>query len=233
MTRLPKIPLCFCLFLALAAPAAVQARAQDAPAPSTASSSQAANTPAQQDENDVYLHSASVRTVAGWLHLDTGVVAESLEILNFAILAAAILYGLFKFLPQALRTRRENIQQRLADARTATQEARERLRAVEEKFARLDEEIALLRSQAEREGAADEERMKALLESERQRIIASAEQEIAAAALGARRELKRFAGELAVQRAQEMVSVDDDRDRALLQQFNRQLGSETRNGGRN
>jgi F-type H+-transporting ATPase subunit b len=219
----------------LAAP--VVLRAQEAPASSAASSNprgaDSANAPQQEGEYDVYRHSPEVRTIARWLHLDPEPVARGFEFLNFAILAAAILYGVFKFLPQTLRQRREEIQRRLVDARVATEQANERLRAVEQKFARLDEEIAAIRAQAEREGGAEEARMKALIESEHQRIVHSAEQEIAAAALTARRELKRFAAELAVRRARQMVSVDDDRDRALVRQFTQELGEEARNGGRN
>jgi F-type H+-transporting ATPase subunit b len=215
----------------------VALRAQEAPAASTVSSTpggaDSANTAAAGQEDDVYRHSSTVQSIARWLHLDPEPVARGFEDLNFAILAAAILYGLFKYLPQTLRKRREDIQQRLVDARAATEQAKQRLRAVEEKFARLDEEIAALRAQAEREGVAEEARMKALIEAERQRIVASAEQEIAAAALAARRELKRFAAELAVRRARQMVSVDDDRDRALVRQFTQELGEEARNGGRN
>ncbi len=236
MNRFLKIFLGFSLVLGLAGPVAL--RGQDAPPSATVSSSpngSATNAGAagQEGEYDVYRHSATVRAIAGWLHLDPEPVAEGFEFLNFAILAAAILYGLFKFLPQTLRKRREDIQQRLVDARAATEQANERLRAVEEKFAKLDEQIAAIRSQAEREGVAEEAHMKALIEAERQRIVASAEQEIAAAALTARRELKRFAAELAINRARQMVSVDDERDLALVRQFTQELGEGARNGGRN
>jgi F-type H+-transporting ATPase subunit b len=236
LNRFLKIFLGFSLVLGFAG--AVALRGQDVPSPATVSSSpngSATNDAAagQEGEYDVYRHSATVRAIAGWLHLDPEPVAEGFEFLNFAIVAAAILYGLFKFLPQTLRKRREDIQQRLVDARAATEQANARLRAVEEKFARLDEEIAAIRAQAEREGVAEEARMKALIEAERQRIVASAEQEIAAAALTARRELKRFAAELAVDRARQMVSVDDERDLALVRQFTQELGEGARNGGRN
>jgi F-type H+-transporting ATPase subunit b len=236
LNRFLKIFLGFSLVLGLAG--AVALRGQDAPSSATVSSSPNGSATkdaaaGQQGEFDVYRHSATVRTIAGWLHLDPEPVAEGFEFLNFAIVAAAILYGLFKFLPETLRKRREDIQQRLVDARAATEQANARLRAVEEKFARLDEEIAAIRSQAEREGVAEEARMKALIEGERQRIVTSAEQEIAAAALTARRELKRFAAELAINRARQMVSVDDASDLALVRQFTQELGEGARNGGRN
>ena len=116
------------------------------------------------------------------------------------------------------------------EARAATEQANARLAAVEQRFARLDQEIASIRTHAEQESAAEETRIKALMEAERQRIIASAEQEIAAAASAARRELKRFAGALAIDRAAKKISLDESGDRALLRQFVQDLGQEARFG---
>jgi F-type H+-transporting ATPase subunit b len=136
-------------------------------------------------------------------------------------------------LPGMMRARREAIQKQLVEARAATEQANARLAAVEQRFARLDREIAAIRAHAEQDGAAEESRIKALMEAERQRIIASAEQEIAAAASAARRELKRFAGALAIDRAVKRISLDESGDRALMRQFVQDLGEEARLGGRN
>jgi F-type H+-transporting ATPase subunit b len=228
-----SIPLALTLAGALAAPLALRAQDAQPAASAVTSSSNGTDTAGQEDEYAPYRHSPTVRAIAGWLHLDTETVARGFEFLNFAILASAILYGLFKFLPQTLRKRQEDLQKRLTDARAATGQANERLRLVEEKFAHLDEEIAAIRAQAEREGSSEEARMKALIEAERERVVAAAEQEIAAAALAARRDLKRFAGELAIDRAHQIVSVNPDSDRALVRQFTQDLSSEARNGGRN
>ncbi|HYL15109.1 MAG TPA: ATPase, partial [Terriglobales bacterium] len=62
------------------------------------------------------------------------------------------------------------------------------------------------------------------------KIIQSAEQEIAAAAKSARRELKAYAADLAVSMAQRQIRVDSDTDQALVRTFADQLGSTDSNG---
>jgi F-type H+-transporting ATPase subunit b len=183
-----------------------------------------------EDDNAVYRHSPSVRAVGRWLHLDQEQAARVFEFLNFGILAAAVLFFLFKKMPGMLRERRENIQKQLVEARTATEQANARLKAVEERFARLDQDIAAIRQQAEQESAAEEARIQASLETERQRIVSSAEQEIAAAAAAAQRDLKRFAAGLAVDRATRMISLNAEDDRSLIRHFAEELRTESRNG---
>ena len=186
-----------------------------------------------QDDEAVYRQSPSVRAIARWLHLDTETASHLFELSNFAILAGAILYFAVKYLPKTLRMRRESIQKDLLDARTATEQANARLKAVEQRFARLDEEIAGIRKQAEQDGFAEESRIKALIESERQRIVVSAEQEIGAAAAAARRGLKQLAAELAIDRAEKMISLSEDGDRTLVRQFSRDVTQGAGRGERN
>ena len=187
----------------------------------------------EEDDHSVYRHSSSVRAIGRWLHLDQEQSARVFEYLNFTILAGALLFFVRKYVPTILRTRRETIQKHLLEARTATEQANQRLAAVEQRFARLDQELAAIRAHAEQDSVAEEARIKALMEKERQRIVQSAEQEIAAAASAARRDLKRFAGELAVDRAAQMISLDDAGDRLLVRQFAQELVEQPRNGGRN
>lgn len=183
--------------------------------------------------NDVYRHSASVRMLARWLHLDKETAARLFEYINFAVLAGAIAFGLWKFLPKTFRANREEIQHRLMDARTATQDAHERLAAIEQKLARLDEEIAAIGRQAEKDSVEDEARIKATIEAERQRIVEAVGRDITAASSAAQRELKRFAAGLAVDRAARQMALTDNEDRALVQEFAQNLSHQARNGGRN
>jgi F0F1-type ATP synthase membrane subunit b/b' len=65
--------------------------------------------------------------------------------------------------------------------------------------------------------------------------VESAEQEIAAAAKSARRELTAYAADLAVSLAKKLIHVDASTDQALLRNFAQQLsanGGETRKDGR-
>jgi F-type H+-transporting ATPase subunit b len=197
--------------------------------PSTASTK-------QETGDDVYRHSASVKLLASWLHVSEETAAELFEYLNFAILAGAILFALWKYLPKTFRARRENIQHRLLDARTATEQAHERLVAIEQRLSRLDEEIAAISKQAEKDSVEDEARIKASLEAERQRIVEAVNKEIAAATSSAGRDLKRLIAGLAVARAAQKMVLTDDDDRALIDQFTEEFPSlekETRDGGKN
>lgn len=187
---------------------------------------------AEESETDAFRHSASVRAIAGMVHLPVDTTATIIQFINFAILAAAILYFLFKALPAAYRNRKSSIKKALVDARSATQIATERLNTVEQRLAKLDQEIDSIRKQVEQDALADEARIKASLEEERVRIVDSAGHEIEAAGAAAQRDLKRFAAELALDRATSQLSLDQDTDRKLVSGFARGLGN-SKDGGRN
>ena len=185
----------------------------------------------QEPGDDVYRHSASVKKIGSWLHLEKETAAELFEYFNFAILAGAVLYGLGKYLPKTFRANRENIQHRLLDARTATQQADERLAAIERRLSHLDEEIAAIGKQAEADSVEDEARIKATIEEERRRIVDAVSKDIAAASSAAQRELKRFAAVLAVDRATQKLVLSEDDDRALLEEFAETLAQHSRGRG--
>jgi F-type H+-transporting ATPase subunit b len=191
------------------------------------------DSPGEETGDDVYRHSASVKLLARWLHVDKEAAARLFEYLNFAVLAGAVLYGLLKFLPKTFRANREDIQHRLVEARTATQQANDRLAAIEQRLARLDEEIAAIAKQAEKDSVEDEARIKASIETERERIVEAVSRDIAAASSAAQRDLKRFAAELAVDRAAQKIALSEDDDRALVQDFSQSLAQQARNGGKN
>jgi F-type H+-transporting ATPase subunit b len=226
---LRRFSLIFTLLLCLWSPFGVTARALQA-APAASHSSPAAESSAEEQETgeNVFRHSASVKYLARVFHIDKETAAEIFEYLNFAVLAGAVLFALFKYLPKTFRAQREDIQHRLVDARTATEQANERLSAVEQKLARLDQEIASIRQQAEKDSVEDEARIKASIETERQRILQSVTRDVTAATSTAQRELKRFAAGLAVDRAAERLKLTEDDDRALIREFSESLAA--RNG---
>jgi len=188
--------------------------------------------PEEESETEAFRHSPMVQKFAGILHLPIETAARLFEFLNFGILAVSILYFLFKLIPKAFRNRREAIEKQLVDARSATEVANERLKGVEQKLSRLDQEIDEIRKKVEQDAVQDEARIKAALEEERLRIIDSSGHEIEVAVSAAQRELKRFAAELAVQRATDQLSLNEETDRKLVQNFSRGLGNDHL-GGRN
>jgi F-type H+-transporting ATPase subunit b len=206
---------------------------QAAPANASQSAQSSADTTEQETGEDVFRHSASVKYLARFFHVDTETAARIFEYLNFAVLAGAVLFALLKYLPKNFRAQREDIQHRLADARTATEQANERLAAIEQRLARLDEEIAAITQQAEKDSVEDEARIKASIETERQRIVEAVTRDIAAASSAAQRDLKCFAAGLAVDRAAQRLVLTEEDDRALVQEFSQSLGRQARNGGKN
>jgi F-type H+-transporting ATPase subunit b len=212
--------------------AANAAPAADAPKPADQATSEAGEgTTELESGDDIYRHSASVKMIARWLHVDKESAARLFEYLNFAVLAGAILFALLKYLPKTFRANRESIQQRLLDARTATEQAHQRLAAIEQRLGHLDQEIAAISKQAEKDSVEDEARIKASIEEERRRIVESASKDIAAAASAAQRDLKRFAAGLAVDRAAQRIVLTEDDDRGLLQEFAQSLGQHAQGRG--
>ncbi len=223
------------LLLALLVVLAPSLRAQATPPPiTTGSPHQKMDAGASNSEEEAYRHSSTVQAIARVLHVPAETAATLFEDFNSGVLILVIGFYLARFLPRAFRARREKIQASLADARSATEIANQRLAAVEARLAMLDTEIEGLRQQAAHDSEQDEKRIQQSLEAERERIVRSAGQEIDAAQSAAQRELKQFAANLAVDRAIERVQLSDAEDHLLIDEFTQSLaGRLTRNGGRN
>lgn len=185
----------------------------------------------ERDENYEYRHSAAVEWLAGVFHLDTETAATAFTMFNFAVLAIALAYGLLKVLPKTFRKRNTAIQKHLVDARTATEEAKARLSSVEARLSNLDQQIAAMKQQAEADSVRDEARIKAGVEDEKLKIVAAAEAEITAATAMARREIQKYAAELAIEQAARKLVVTAETDRLLVESFAHKLGKD--NGGQN
>jgi F-type H+-transporting ATPase subunit b len=220
---------------------ATRLRAQETvqkPAASTASTSDSgpekfvANNE-ERDENEIYKHSASVKKLGSMLGLSTEQAATVFEVANFVVLALLLGTYLVKTLPKTFRARNSAIQKDLADARTATEEAGIRLSGVEARLAKLDDEIAAMKDKAEKDSALDEQRIKANVEAEKSKILAAAEQEIAAATTHAQRQIQKYAAELAIEQAARKLVISAETDRLLVQNFARRLGGDDSKDGQN
>jgi F-type H+-transporting ATPase subunit b len=146
--------------------------------------------------------------------------------LNFAVIFFAIAGLMRKMLPGYFNGRTVTIQKGIEEARKMSEEARRRLAEVEGRLSRLDTEIAGMRKEADENAKAEEQRLLAAGEEERRRIVVSAEQEIEMAANAARRELKAYVAELAVQLAEKKIRVSKDTDEALVRAFTAQMGKD-------
>ena len=183
------------------------------------------------DENDAYLHSPSVRKLGAMVGLNAEQAATAFTVANFLVLAALVGWFLARTLPKTFRDRNTAIQKNLVDARAATEEASARLSNVEDRLSKLDAQIAALRAQADKDSALDEQRIKASIEEDKQKIVAAAEQEIAAATALAQRQIQQYAAELAIDQAARKLVVTAETDRLLVQNFARRLmGDDSKEG---
>ena len=132
--------------------------------------------------------------------------SEIFKWINFAIVAGLILWVFGKKLPPIFRKNADKISSAITSATSAKVAADAQVREAETKLARLQQEIAELRTGAEREGAGEAERIRALAKSDAQKISAAANAEIEAAERAARLELKAIAANLAVDGAESLLS---------------------------
>jgi F-type H+-transporting ATPase subunit b len=181
---------------------------------------------AEEDPHAQFKESASVKAIAKATGLSVTQAYWASVVLNFAIIAGLFYLLLRTRLPQSFRERTRAIQQNIEESRKASEEANRRLSDIEGRLPRIDAEITGLRSSADREAAAEEERIRAAAEADKQKVIRAAEQEIAAAARAARSELKAYAAELAVTLAEKRIEVDAAADQALVRAFTDQLGKD-------
>jgi F-type H+-transporting ATPase subunit b len=210
--------------------------------PSTPTASQVAatgsatseNSNAADSEEEGFLHSPMVQSIAHALHLDVNTASRIFLVINFAVIFFAIVIPLGRLMPRLFRKRSETISHDLKTAREATADANSRLSAIEAKLAGLGEEMRQFREQIERESLEDEKRIKAAIIEESARIVASAEQEITMAAAQARRGLRTFAAELAIDHAEKQLKLTPQTDRALIAEFVSQVSADgAGKGGKN
>jgi len=131
---------------------------------------------------------------------------EIFKWINFAIVAGVIVWVFGKLLPPVFRKKAEAISSAITNATNAKAAADAQLREAETRLANLQKEVAELRAFAERESAAEVERLRAATQTDAQKIAAAAKAEIEAAERAARLELKALAANLAVDGAETLLA---------------------------
>lgn len=130
---------------------------------------------------------------------------ELFKWINFAIVAGAVIWVFAKKLPPVFRANAEKIGSAITNATAAKAEADRQLKDAEQRLARLEQEVRGLREEAQKEAAAEAERIRALAKSDAEKIGVAAKAEIEAAERAARIELKALAAKLAVAGAESLL----------------------------
>ncbi len=184
-----------------------------------------------QEENANLKYAAPVR----WLARKTGLSVHQAHmvalILNFAIIVVVVFWAARKFVPSLLRHRSQSIQRALEEARAASQDANRRLAGIENRLRQLDVEIGQMQATAEKEAEAEEGRSQKAAEEDIRKVVLAAEQEIAAAAKQARRELSNHTAGLAIALARKQITVDANTDQVLVRTFASKLASHNNDDG--
>lgn len=233
MSRLSKVRLRFAaVFLLLVVTVhAPQLRAADEPkhqhTSETTKLSQGDVQEAEEEGTAAFKHAGPVKFIARTTGLSLENAYWLCVVFNFAVIAGVIFWACKKKLPGVFRARTTSIQQAMAEARAASEDANRRLAEIESRLARLDGEISEMRGAAENEAVAEEERIKTATAEEMHKVVTSAEQEIAAAAKNARRDLREYAANLVVSLAEKQIKVDAATDQALVQGFAKRLVSDS------
>ena len=141
--------------------------------------------------------------------------------LNFLLVFGALAYLIGKSGAPYFRGRAKAIAKSIEEAGQARTAAEQELRHASEKLAAIGSEIEQERRTAERESAADRERIRALTKVEIERINQAARAEIAAAERAGAQELRIIAAKLATDRAAALIreQMSAEADAALFESF--------------
>ena len=131
---------------------------------------------------------------------------ELFKWINFAIVAAVLIWLFAKKLPAVFRGNADKISSAITKATAAKEEAERQVREVEAKLANLQREIAALEATAGREALEEGDRIRALAQNDAKKVGIAAQAEIEAAERAARLELKALAASLAVEGAESLLA---------------------------
>ena len=146
------------------------------------------------------------------------------QLISFLLLLAVLYKLMYQPLLAALEGRSAAIQQQLAEAQAAREEAQGQLRAMEERIRTEQAEAQALRERALREAAELRERLSAEARQEATRLVEAAQAQIAQEVRRARTELRAEVGTLAIQIAERLVRkslTDEDHQRLVREALTR------------
>jgi len=152
------------------------------------------------------------------------------RLVNFAILACALVYLLRSPLAGYLADRGAQIRGDLVNAAEMRQAAAAQIEEIDRKMKALPGELEALRAQGVQEIAAEEARIQAAAAAESDRLLEQARRDIALQVKVAERELVSHAADLAVGVATERIkqAITDEDGQRLVDRYVDQLGSATR-----
>ena len=143
------------------------------------------------------------------------------QIANLAVVVALFVFLLKRPAPKFFQGRAKEILGLFEKAFKDKEEALARLKEVEDKMAKLGDEVAAIDQSAKEAAEADRQKVQAEAENSRERIRTEAAQEMERRVKEARRDLRVYAADLAVKMARELASarITEEDEKGLQARF--------------
>jgi len=171
---------------------------------------------------------AVVFAATGDGHADSGVILKDFlyRCFNFILMVGLLAYFVTKPIRKGLKTRRDEIEKTLADARTAKEAAEAKHREYSQKLAKATEEIATLTEAIRRDGELEREKILAAAKQLAVKIEKEADNKAFSVVAKARIELREEAARLAVELAEDMLKkqVSADDQKRLVDEYMQKVG---------
>jgi F-type H+-transporting ATPase subunit b len=154
-----------------------------------------------------------------------GIPLEVWRTINLFIFLIVMFLLVRKPFAQAMLDRRTSIQSELKRAKAEKEESEKKLRDLQARFDRLQEETNEIRAAAEKEAQAEYSRLLKQTEEEAERLRLVASREIEGATKAAQLELKKFAAEKAVEMAEVIIrkELKEEDNARLVNDFAKEL----------
>lgn len=134
-----------------------------------------------------------------------GIPAWILQIANMLLFIGLLVYLVRKPVGQMFRGRSETIGTQLTEAKTRREKAERLAEDIQSRLSQIETEVASILQRAREEGERQKREMVASAEVEAEKILASAKNEVDMRVKLARKELTEYAGQLAADRAGQIL----------------------------
>jgi F-type H+-transporting ATPase subunit b len=134
-----------------------------------------------------------------------GIPTWIFKLANMLLFIGLLVYFLRKPVVEAFRARRESVRAAVAEARARSEKADQLAADIQKRLSQIEQEVAAIRERAEQEGERQKSELLAAAEAEGQKILQSARTEVDNRLKNARHELTELAGDLAIERAEQIL----------------------------
>lgn len=134
-----------------------------------------------------------------------GIPAWILQTANILLFIGVLFYLVRKPVGQMLNGRSESIRAQLAEARTRREKAERLAEDIQSRLSQIETEVGSILQRARDEGDRQKKELMIAAEAEAQKLLASAKNEVDMRVKLARKELTEYAGQLAADRAEQIL----------------------------